>query len=225
MPGSLVPLMPESLMPESLMPESPISQDPMPESDDNRFSKSLNRTAAEGSLQLEHFSASYLIDAALFFASCRPSWTWPILTSLTLTSPWLAPDVERVHLVKMLTTAATLASRMPKLETMELWNGRKRLATLFQYRSKPATITWRSTWHFSQFLLTIPAWEGVARDHGAGELAVEEELVRCGDIRSHGDAIHFLKLSHPVVRPISLQQIRTEHKVHRIWEEMRAAKG
>lgn len=115
---------------------------------------------------------------------------------------------------------------MPQLITMELWNGRKRLATLFKYQSKPATITWRSTWDFALLPLVIPAWEGVVRKHDAGELIIRKELlnIRRADIKSHGDAIHYLKLSHPVVRPISLQQIRTENKVHSVWEKMRKAK-
>lgn len=32
-------------------------------------------------------------------------------------------------------------------------------------------------------------------------------------IKSHADAIHYLKLKNQVVRPISLQQIRMEQKV------------
>ncbi|KAI7773818.1 hypothetical protein LA080_009854 [Diaporthe eres] len=196
----------------------------MPGSMHTRTFKALNRTAALGSRELEHFSASFLVDAGLFFASCKPSWTWPNLTSLTLTSPWLAPNAQ-ADLVKMLNSAAAVACRMPKLQTVELWNGRKRLATLFQYQLKPATITWRSTWDFALLRSIIPAWEGVAHKHGAGELVVKTELLKRANIKSHGDAIHYLRLSHPVVRPISLQQIRTENKVHRIWEKMRTAKA
>lgn len=196
----------------------------MPGSQYTGTSKALNRTAALGSRELEHFSASYLVEAALFFASCRPSWMWPNLTSLSLTSAWLAPNATQ-DLVKMLTSAATVACRMPKLETLQLWNGRKRLAALFQYQSKPATITWRSTWVFGSLPSVIPVWEDVAHKHGAGQLLVKKELLIRNDIKSHGDAIHSLKLSHPVVRPISLQQIRREHKVHRIWEKMRSAKA
>ncbi|KAG8160953.1 hypothetical protein KVR01_009217 [Diaporthe batatas] len=185
----------------------------------------VTRQAALGSRELEQFSAAYLVNAAMFFASCRPSWTWPNLTSLSLTSSWLAPDVSRTELVKMLTSAAKVAHRMPKLETMELWNGRRRLATLFQYRPKPATITWRSTWEFDQLPSVISVWEGVAQKHGAGELAVKRELLNRTNIKCHGDAIHYLKLSHPVVRPISLQQIRTENEVHRTWEKMDTVKA
>lgn len=191
------------------------------------FNNALNRTSASVSCKLEHFSASFLVDAALFFASCRPSWTWTKLTTLALTSPLLAPKATQTDLVNMLNSAAAAAHQMPQLRTMELWNGRKRLASLFKYQSKPATITWRGTWDFTLLPLVIPVWTGVAHKYGTGGLIVRKELlnIRHTDIKSHGDAIHYLRLSHPVVRPISLQQIRTENNVHSIWEKMRKGKN
>ncbi|POS78363.1 hypothetical protein DHEL01_v203244 [Diaporthe helianthi] len=181
---------------------------------------------AMGSRELEHFSASFMIDASLFFASCRPSWTWPYLTSLALTSQWLDPEASQANIVELLTSAAAVARRMPELQTMGLWNGQRRLATLFQYQSRPATITWRSTWDFALLPSVIPAWEAVANYHGAAELDVKKELFRNPTVfKSHGDAIHYLKLAHPVVRPVSLQQIRMENKVHRRWRKMRKAKA
>lgn len=174
---------------------------------------------------LEQFSASFLIDAGSFFASCRPSWQWTKLTSLTLTSQVLAPEADQADTAKMLISAASAALGMPQLVTMELWNGRKRLATLFRYQSAHTTITWRSSWEFALLPSVVPAWQGVAHTYGARELVVRKELLDVrADIKSHGDAIHYLKLSNPVVRPISLQQIRTEHKVHSIWKTMRKAK-
>lgn len=188
------------------------------------FNKALHQTSALVSCKLEHFSASFLVDASLFFASCNPSWTWTNLTSLTLTSPLLAPKATaaQTDLINMLNSAAAVAYQMPQLRTMELWNGRKSLATLFKYQSKPTIITWRSTWDFTLLPLVIPAWEGLAHKHNTGELIVRKELlnIRHTDIKSHGDAIYYLKLSHPVVRPISLQQIRTENKIHSIWEKL-----
>ncbi|KAK2597013.1 hypothetical protein N8I77_012887 [Diaporthe amygdali] len=122
----------------------------------------------------------------------------------------------------MLISAAAAAMTMPQLETMELWNGRAGLAALFKYQSRYAALTWRGTWDFTLRPRIIQAWEGVAQKHGSKGLVVHKELLDCRfDIKSHGDAIHYLRLSKPVVRPISLQQIRTEHNVHSVWEEMR----
>lgn len=81
---------------------------------------------------------------------------------------------------------------------------------------------WRGTWDFALRSHVIQAWEDVAHKHGARGLVVRTELLDCrADIKSHGDAIHHLRLSKPAVRPISLQQIRTEHDVHYSREEMR----
>ena len=114
---------------------------------------------------------------------------------------------------------------MPQLETMELWNGRAGLAALFRYQSRYATVTWRSTWAFTLQPAVIKAWERVANGHGSQGLVLRQELLGVrADIKSHGDAIHYLELSEQVVRPISLQQIRMEHRVHSIWEEMRKSK-
>lgn len=188
-------------------------------------STALGRTAAKASLNLEHLSASHLIDARSFFSSCEASWKWANLKSLTLTSRLLAPEARPIDIRNMLRSAAAAAMEMPELETMELWNGRAGLAALFRYQSKYATVTWRSTWAFTLRPAVIQAWEGVAHRHGSQGLVLRQELLGIGaDIKSHGDAIHYLELSSQVVRPVSLHQIREEHRVHAIWEDMRKSR-
>jgi hypothetical protein len=60
----------------------------------------------------------------------------------------------------------------------------------------------------------IKAWEAVALKHRGHGLVVVKELLDAGTVvKSHGDAIHHLKLSKPVIRPISLWQIRMEHRI------------
>lgn len=187
----------------------------------------LSRKAAEASLKLEHLSASFLIDASSFFSSCEPSWEWHNMKSLTLTSRVLAPKVPQTDIDNLLISAAEAAMEMPKLETMELWNGKEGLAALFRFfrdQSKYAVVNWKCAWDASLQPNVIQAWERVAQKNGHGGLVLREELLDTAGIESHGDAIHYLKLSSQVVRPISLQQIRTEHKVHGVWEEMRKAK-
>lgn len=200
----------------------------IPEYNRVRVSNSvLSRKAAEASLELEHFSASFLIDAGFFFSLREPSWEWHNLKSLTLTSRVLAPKSQQTHIDNMLISAAEAAMEMPKLETMELWNGKEGLAALFRYfryHPKYAVVNWKCTWNYSLQANVIQAWEKVAQKNGPGGLVLREEMLHAADIESHGDAIHYLKLSGQVVRPISLQQIRTEHKVHSVWEEMRKEK-
>lgn len=187
-------------------------------------SPALSRKAAEASLKLEHFSASFAVDAGSFFSSCEPSWEWPELTSLTLTSRVLAPRASQTDIDNLLISAAKAAMGMPKLETMELWNGHAGIAALFRYQSSYAAVTWKCTWDSTLQPHVLEAWQEVAQKYGSRGLVVREQLLETADIESHGDAIHYLELSGQVVRPISLQQIRTEHKVHGIWEEMRKEK-
>lgn len=105
---------------------------------------------------------------------------------------------------------------MPRLEIMEIWNGRRGLAALFQYQgirsTQHATLTWRATWSFAM-KSTIKAWKAVMHHHYSGwTLDVIHERLSGADVNSHGDAIHHLNLSSQVVRPVSLQQIQREQK-------------
>lgn len=44
------------------------------------------------------------------------------------------------------------------------------------------------------------------------ETRLVQEQLDGAVVKSHGDAIHTLRLSHPVIRPISLWQIQREQK-------------
>ncbi|KAF7923621.1 hypothetical protein EAE99_006880 [Botrytis elliptica] len=129
-----------------------------------------------------------------------PGSNWPNLTWLALTSRLLVPRERSAELDDMLQAAAAAAMNMPNLETMEKWNGEKGLAMLFRYqrnkRGQPA------------------AWYSVSLKHcGQGNVIIKELLDISDSIKSHGDAIHHLELSKPVVRPASLRQIQMMHTV------------
>ncbi|PKK42372.1 hypothetical protein CI102_13968 [Trichoderma harzianum] len=162
----------------------------------------VSRIVALTSLKLEHLAASFIVDANHFF-NIEPSWEWPNLTSLVLTSKLLAPEKSPIEIGAMLQAAAAVATKMPKLKTMEIWNGRKGVAALFKYQVfhdiQQARITWRGTWEFIMEPSVIRAWEAF-------------ELLDEATIKSHGDAIGYLMLSGQVIRPISLQQIRIEQR-------------
>ncbi|KAH7407930.1 hypothetical protein BKA64DRAFT_693968 [Cadophora sp. MPI-SDFR-AT-0126] len=149
---------------------------------------------ALASLRLEHLAASFIGDASHFF-EIEPSWEWPNLISIVLTSI-LTPNENSIAIGAMLQAAAAAALKMPQLETMEIWNGRKGLAALFKYQAfrniQEAIITWRGTWKLTVEPSIIQAWEAV-------------ELLDEAAIKSHGDAIRDLRLSSEVIRPISLQ--------------------
>lgn len=175
----------------------------------------VSRVIALASLELEQLSASFIVDAGQFF-QIEPSWEWPKLTTLALTSGLLSPDKNSTEVGAMLQAAAEAAKKMPQLETMEIWNGRKGLAALFKYqlchKKQQATILWRGTWTLTIDPSAIRAWEGVAHKYNGWGFDFLQENLDGAIIKSHGDAIRYLMLAAQVTRPISLQQILIEQK-------------
>ncbi|KAH0420312.1 hypothetical protein CcaCcLH18_14081 [Colletotrichum camelliae] len=175
----------------------------------------VSQMVALASLKLEHLAASFIIDASSFF-EIQPAWEWPNLTSLTLTSRLLTPDENSDEIEAMLRAAAAAAMRMPRLETMEIWNGRKGLAALFRYqacRNNPqAVILWRGTWKLAMQPSVIQAWEAVMHQYNGWRLDVVQEQLDEAGIKSHGDAVCHLMLASQVIRPVSLQQIQIEQE-------------
>ena len=175
----------------------------------------VSRMIALASLKLEHLAASFIVDASHFF-EIEPSWEWPNLTSLVLTSKALTPDENSIDIGAMLQAAAAATIKMPQLETMEIWNGRKGLAALFKYQAfrdiQEGIIIWRGTWKLTIEPSIIQAWEAVVHRYDGWRFNLVEERLDEAAIKSHGDAIHYLMLSSEVIRPISLQQIQIEQK-------------
>ncbi|KAK0638828.1 hypothetical protein B0T16DRAFT_462567 [Cercophora newfieldiana] len=182
--------------------------------EDSRRDRRTIRTTSRSvtaylSLNLEHMAISSIADASIFFEECKPEWTWERLISLTLTSALLSPDENASEVNDMLRLAGIMATRMPKLETMELWNAEEGLACVFQYRAArawdcPAKITWRSTWSLQLRDDVIEAWKPVAarKDACRAGLEVRVEEIDGTGIRSHGEAIPHLRLETEVARPV-----------------------
>ncbi|KAH8912505.1 hypothetical protein BR93DRAFT_81812 [Coniochaeta sp. PMI_546] len=169
---------------------------------------------AARSVELEHLSVAYMVNAEDFFhrAARNSSWTWNRLESLALTSQLLRDTQSRKDIDALLCEAGITALRMPRLQALVLWNGIKGEACAFIYRAHRGrtSITWRGTWDMQLSSRVIEAWQCVATEHHlCGSLQVSKEQV-CGVIGSHGDAIHCLGLPCPVVAPVSLWQIRRE---------------
>ncbi|SCV50757.1 uncharacterized protein FFB14_11612 [Fusarium fujikuroi] len=93
-------------------------------------SQDVSLKLARTSQHLEILSASFMADASHFFAvpQIQDSWTWGKLASLALTSNVLTGDADPLDVNRMLQNAAAAAFKMPKLNIMELWNGRKGLS-------------------------------------------------------------------------------------------------
>lgn len=108
---------------------------------------------------------------------------------------------------------------MPKLKTTEIWKGREGPAALFKYEliwvGQPSILTWRATWDFTlERAPIIQSWEAVTLKYRGRGLEIRNESLDSGDIKSHSDAIHYLKLSELVMMPISPQQIRAEQSIN-----------
>ncbi|CAH0040824.1 unnamed protein product [Clonostachys solani] len=131
---------------------------------------------------------------------------------LLLTSQLLRPDADRHQLEEMLREAAVVALRMPQLQTLEIWEGRKGLAALFKYQSRLPRLTWKATWDFSIPDSVTRAWDEVSMMSCGRDCAVVKQVLDGRAIKSHADSIVQLQLSQTIVRPVSLQQIRREQR-------------
>jgi hypothetical protein len=179
----------------------------------------LAKAFAAKSHHLEHLSISYMVDAQQFFTSCQQlPCTWNLLQSLTLTSFTLARTAPHQHVYTLLRNASSIALKMPQLKTMVLWNSEPRQACAVIYQqhtaSATATLTWRGTWNIELSDDVVESWKKVAP--GPCYLRLEKEVLCDVDIKSHGDAIHHLRLPDGVVDSASLCQIRHEGTMQRM---------
>lgn len=177
----------------------------------------LSRILSDVSTNYESLSASFAVDADNFFAADegQPPKRWPNLRHLFLTSQLLAPDQDETRVTDMLRAAAKAAIYMPRLETLQIWNGRKNLAALFKYEAATegpsSTITWRGTWEFPLHASVIQAWQSLASKLSQyGMTRVIYENIDSDQVRCHGDAMALLELPEMVIRRVSLRQIQRE---------------
>ncbi|EEY17718.1 conserved hypothetical protein [Verticillium alfalfae VaMs.102] len=177
----------------------------------------LARKLARTSTDLEVLSASYIVDARHFFDARRESCIRPNLTSLALTSSLLGPDASSADIDGMLLNAAAAALRMPKIQTIEIWNGKEGLVMLFRYRTardgQSVAVTLRGTSEVILGPTVAQAWEAVALQHRHGRVKIESDSIDGRIIKSHGDALCHLKLSMQVIRSVSLRQIVKEDQL------------
>lgn len=177
----------------------------------------LSRILSEVSSNYESLSASFVVDAEEFLVldAYQPLKTWPNLRHLFLTSQLLAPDQDTTRVTNMLQAAARVAVYMPKLETLQIWNGRKKLAALFKYepakeQGQISTITWKGTWEFLLQPSVIQAWRSLASETSQHRMRVIYETIGGDQVQCHGDAMLLLELPEVVIRHVSLRQIRNE---------------
>ncbi|KAL6853145.1 hypothetical protein J3F83DRAFT_764782 [Trichoderma novae-zelandiae] len=177
----------------------------------------LGQILSEVSTNYESLSASFMVDAEAFFAfdEGQPPKRWPNLRHLFLTSQLLAPGQDETRITEMLRAAARAAVHMPKLETLQIWNGRRHLAALVKYepateQGQTPTITWRGTWQFLLQASVIQAWQSPASEPSQQAVRVIYESIGSEQVRCHGDAMVLLELPQLVIRHVSLRQLLNE---------------
>lgn len=172
----------------------------------------VSMACAYRSLDLEQLAVSFVVDAQHFFQAYRAKgqqskWIWKHLQSLSLTSRCLVRTTANREFSNLLQDASMVATRMPKLRTLLLWNAEKGEACAFIYRRERdfATITVKSTWVMELDPRVIQAWRTVTSD-----LRINMQLLSRSEVSFHGDAIQLLDLPCEVIDTISSRQIRKE---------------
>ncbi|KAF5588862.1 Oxoglutarate iron-dependent oxygenase [Fusarium pseudocircinatum] len=187
--------------------------------DYRRWVRENTKQFAARSLDLQVLSVSFLASAEDFFSDCQPDWTWKNLETIILTTGQFTHDLVSEAVSVLLQDAAHVVLRMPRLETMVLWNTKRmHHATSFTYRRTKlsATIAWCSTVDLDFNPDTVRAWEEVARKHEQPYLRTEKRRIGRAEIISHGHAIRLLELPPQVIDPESRRQIEKEYEVARI---------
>lgn len=143
---------------------------------------------------------------------------WAKLETLALTSQLLQPAAEEGPITNLLEAAGGAALAMPRLRTMEIWNGARGLGCVFRYRRVGTeaypTITLSSTWSVELDPRVCKAWEDVASGHTGCNLVVEVRALAGEGIKFHGSVAEFLDLRHRTLHPVSLCQLMWEGERH-----------
>ncbi|KAF4512571.1 hypothetical protein G6O67_001691 [Ophiocordyceps sinensis] len=139
---------------------------------------------------------------------------WANLESLAFTSQVLHPTVEGKSINDLLEAAAGAAMEMPKLRTMELWNGGSGFGCIFRYSRAEAdacsTVSLRNTWGHELEPRVRRAWEDVANRHQGHGVVVEERALPREDAKFFGSVVELLELRRLVLHPVSLSQVKWE---------------
>lgn len=195
-------------------------------------SPNVSHAICSASLGLEQLSASFIVEASHFF-QLRLQAIVVGMGELEFSRPdyTAAPargkfNKDRGYALRSSSNSQENA-KAREYGDMERKEGFSHAAQLPDRRfySRPgilrsAVITWKGTWTHaivSRLQSNVTdAWEAVARQQNSVSLTSVEETLSESDanrIKSHGDAIHYLNLSSPVIRPISLRQIRMEQMI------------
>lgn len=173
------------------------------------------------SIYLEHLSASFLVKATDFFDCClvreNKDLIWKNLRTLALTSTVLVANSAAGEIDRLLWRTAAVVPRMPRLERLILWFGKKGTAAAFEYHESrhEAKISWNGTFGVKFQASVIGAWKKIAFDRrrylwAHYPVVLDGRLIKC-----HGDAIKVLGLETAgIVDSGSLEQMCEEWDIY-----------
>ncbi|KAM0332295.1 hypothetical protein ACHAQA_002571 [Verticillium albo-atrum] len=171
---------------------------------------------------LQSLSASFLVDAVDFFnvlqveAELWPDnggWRQggcPEMRKLSLTSPLLRPDGGGQEMGGLLTSAVAAVVRdMPRLETMEIWNGGQGFGCVFRYGvvGGRRRFVWKSTFRI-EFVERI--FEELREVYPGVDFRVEG--VSPEGMDSYYDILRRLELADEMLDPLSRFQMEWERQ-------------
>ncbi|KAK6951077.1 hypothetical protein Daesc_007606 [Daldinia eschscholtzii] len=181
-------------------------------------SPQLATALARESRNLEHLSASFVVDAKDFF---RPFWpltlapanrSWDNLETIALTSSLLNPDQPPEEVNDLLHAAGMAARNMPALRVMEIWNGlRTAYSGFFRYYDdgNASAIIWRGTWELDLEPRVIECWtETVRRNTCYLKVAVRDMELPLDGTNFPASVLRHLKLKERIVHPVSFRQLQ-----------------
>ncbi|KAK1638033.1 hypothetical protein BDP81DRAFT_448140 [Colletotrichum phormii] len=164
----------------------------------------------------EHLALRFIVDADEFLNNALgfPKLKWLSLTAEVFRGESRDSDIEierRIKIKTLLLLAALAACRMPKLELMEIWNGRNGQASLFRYKiaTGVAEITWKST--YGDVIVdddVVKAWEATARVHGRSDLRSSVTRLEDGHYRYYGSLLPHLESKEHFIHEVSAAQMK-----------------
>ncbi|KAL6793056.1 hypothetical protein J3E68DRAFT_451506 [Trichoderma sp. SZMC 28012] len=178
-------------------------------------------TLASQSISFEQLTGCYSVDAVPFFQAVDFRWTWPSLTTLSLTCSLFATPEKCDEIVTLLERVGMAAQRMPQLQTLDIWYGMRHHAAAFRHRvtDRLITISWLGTWDLNleaqEDGIVATAWKALARLQGNRILYIATyRPVKVEDVTSHAAAIRLLGIGRSVIHPASLEEISRETKYY-----------
>lgn len=176
----------------------------------------LVSSVVQGCLLVEHLALCFIVDADDFLNNAP---NFPELKTLTLTAEIFLgvggnsdEAVERRMKIKTLLLLAALAAcRMPKLELLEIWNGRNGQVSIFRYKvdSGLAEITWKSTQ--DDVVVDddiVKAWEATARVHARDDLRSSIIRLPDGQYTYYGSVLPHLESNEHFIHEVSAAQMK-----------------